>query len=165
MPPTEAIVSVDPGRRFGESGANRLVEGMLDRHTEAIRSGWLEYEKTGGGESDGRTELVRRVLAGLPSGEGDAGAKGALELADVHRPAVGDHLTGGVELEAGVAGGAAAIGALAGSIAHDFNNLLVGVLSNAELALQTLAGDAPSEARRATICARCRRCRAAASCA
>ena len=36
------------------------------------------------------------------------------------------------------------LGVLAGGIAHDFNNLLVGVLSNAELALQSLDDDARS---------------------
>jgi signal transduction histidine kinase/CheY-like chemotaxis protein len=38
------------------------------------------------------------------------------------------------------------LGLLAGGVAHDFNNLLVGILGNAELALERLASDTPTRA-------------------
>ena len=39
------------------------------------------------------------------------------------------------------------LGVLAGGIAHDFNNLLMGILGNADLALQTLPSFSPARAR------------------
>lgn len=76
-------------------------------------------------------------------------ARVALERAEAERQRLDERVREAARLES--------LSQLAGGIAHDFNNLLVGVLGNAELALQDLPPSSPVRSRLVSLSAAAQR--------
>jgi len=126
---TEAYV--DPLRRVA-------LLRLLEQHGEARDFEAEIYRK------DGSTMWVLMNVRRVQTPDGSVYFEGFIQDITERRRAEAEQRT--IEAKLQQAQKLESLGVLAGGIAHDFNNLLTGVLGYAELALLTLAPDAPAHA-------------------
>ena len=104
--------------------------------------GWRWVDLVGrvaGPDGEPEHPLVLTVI----DAQAEVEARDALQRAEEERQRLQQHVEESVRLES--------LSQLAGGVAHDFNNLLVGILGNAELALQDLPPDSSVRSRLVSI--------------
>ena len=136
----DAIDFVHPDERDVVEGADYGITHTV-RHRVRLRhkdGGWRWADvmaRVAGSDNDPNHPLVVTII----DAQAEVEARDALQRAEEDRLRLDERVREAARLES--------LSQLAGGVAHDFNNLLVGILGNAELALQDLAPSSPVRSR------------------
>ncbi len=134
----------DPARDEGQGQGLCLPDVSLKSFREeiiALGSGLETFSSEGSLQShEGRKIRVELKLLVVPA-EGPPLSRVLVSMIDITRRAQQENERRILETKMQQAQKLESLGVLAGGIAHDFNNLLVGVLGNADLALETSPSD------------------------